>query len=362
MKALSCFVAVLAGLLTGCTAQDDAPSTDEGEVRIDTTGDTERAQYDAAVDFVTNYQPRCTKPRADGVKRVLISGYGRFMSNRNNATGRIVSALAGLAYPETNPPAAGAVDPLAPQLAVRTQTVRWPESGAVEICALILPVVWDVAPIVLLRELAAFKPDLVLMNGIADVHQDLWIELGGVNEAAPYQDGTNLLVPYTRDGESIPLLDGAPATHPNSMSWDIVSRAANAAIERATADHPELADILYGAVLAGFPRSGNTYLCNNITFTTSYLMDSPGTRARLLEASTPIEGRTNFVDVRLPGDFRAIPRTFLHWPSALEDGDGPAIGARIVAALADAQLSAIEPPSPGNNDLADPSLRGGSTF
>lgn len=343
------------------------PVASEDEVRIDTRSALARAQYDANVDFVTRYRPTCTRAKRAGVKRVLVTGFGRFLSIRNNATGRIVSALAGLPYPATEPPAEGEIDPPAPQLAVDLTTVEWPLSGPVEVCAMILPVVWDVAPLLLLRELDTFQPDLVLMNGVAGARQDLWIELGGVNDASPLQDGSGILTPYDQRDENgnIPILVDAPRTHPNLMSWAWVQNAARAAREAVTERDAELGDVLTGVSLAGFPRGSNNYLCNNITFVTSYLMDHPDVTERLLVASTPAAGRPNAVAVRVTRDHSAIPRAFLHWPSELSVGNRADDGAKILVAMADAQLAAAdfgEPPVPGSNDIAAPALGGGETF
>lgn len=352
----------------GCSAEPAEPNehASEDEVRIDTTTALARAQYDANVAFVNRYQPTCTRPRRDGVKRVLVSGFGRFLSITDNATGRIVSSLSGVPYPETAPPPQGEIDPPEAQLAVGLSEVEWPLSGQVELCAMILPVVWDVAPILLLQELAAFEPDLVIMNGVAGSRQDLWVELGGVNDASTTRDGSGIQTPYPQRDQNgdVPVIEGAPRSHPNLMSWTRVQEAALRARDAEAAQDEELGAVLRGVSLAGFPRGSNTYLCNNITFVTSYLMDSPGARVDLLVASAPLEDRPNAVRVGLPAGFQSVPRTFLHWPSELTFATRASNAARVLEALADAQLSAGEqdPPTPGDNTLAAPGLRGGATF
>ena len=364
---------VTLALLAGACSQSAAPNASgdngasEDEVRIDTSTALARAQYDANVAFVNGYRPTCTTARRPGVKRVLLTGFGRFLSIRDNATGRIVSALSGLPYPATEPPAAGEIDPPASQLAVGIKNAEWPLSGPVEICAMILPVVWDVAPLLLLRELEAFEPDLVLMNGVAGNRQDLWIELGGVNDASPLEDGSGILTPYDqRNAEGhVPILDDAPRTHPNLMSWTSVQAAARAARLTETDLDDEFGDVLTGVSLAGFPRGSNTYLCNNITFVTSYMMDTAHVTEQLLVASAPVAGRANSVPVVLSRDHSRVPRAFLHWPSELTFGDRAQNGARVLAALADAQLAAAgsgNAPVAGSNDLAAPDLGGGDTF
>lgn len=364
--AVACVASLAASACSTESPAHKGPVASEDEVRIDTESVLARAQYDANVDFVNRYRPTCTRARRPGVKRVLVSGFGRFLSIRDNATGRIVSALSGVPYPESPAPESGQIDPPEPQLAVGLAEADWPLSGPVEICAMILPVAWDVAPILLLRELAAFQPDLVLMNGVAGSRQDLWIELGGVNDASPQQDGSGIQTPYDQRDENgdVPILESAPRTHPNLMSWRWVQEAARRARDDAAAADEEFGAVLPGVALAGFPRNSNTYLCNNITFVTSYLMDSPDAGAELLVASSPVEDRPNSVRVSLPADFHTIPRTFLHWPSELVFGDRPARAAEILAALADAQLAAgaKHPTTLGDNSLAAPELGGGETF
>ena len=80
-------------------------------MRIDTRSELARAQHAAHLELALGYRPRATAPRRPGVKRVLVTGFGRFLRIGDNASGRLVSALAGLPYPETAPPKPGAIDP-----------------------------------------------------------------------------------------------------------------------------------------------------------------------------------------------------------------------------------------------------------
>src|SRR5262245_43547075 len=126
--------ASLVMLLAACGLQSAAPDAESGSdaVVVDTSTAEARAQYDANVAFAVSYQPRCI---ASGSRpRVLITGYGRFMSNTHNATGEMVSAIAGVAYPFTRPPPAGQIDPPAPQTRVTLTTVTLPQIGEVDVC------------------------------------------------------------------------------------------------------------------------------------------------------------------------------------------------------------------------------------
>lgn len=365
---------VLALSLTACAADtsEDEPTTDDAnEVRVDTRSPEARRQYDANVRFAASYRPRCT-PAAGSRPRVLVTGFGRFMSIANNATGRIVSTVVPTArYPETVPPPAGQVDDPAPQLSVGTATIDLPGVGEVDVCGMILPVYWDLAAILIAREAETFKPSFVMMNGVAGAQQPIWIELGATNRAARLDDGSNQLRPAVSAGEPYAkIVENAPGdedARPNLLTWRAVESAARETIERHAGDRDDgvrFGDLLPDVKLAGFPRSSNTYLCNNVTYVTGWLMSHPGREVRLLRASPRLPGAINEVRVKLQSDFRAVPRVFVHWPSTLADKHHAA-GAEVMKAIIGAQLAAMargDAPSAGDNALADASLRGGDFF
>jgi hypothetical protein len=166
-------------------------------------------------------------------------------------------------------------------------------------------------------------------------------------------------------------VEPAPARSENAranlLSWQAVSGAAAAAVERHASDVDEdtrLGDVLQGVKLAGFPRNSNTYLCNNVTYVTGYLMGHPGTTVHLMKASPAVRGKINEVKVQMASDLRAVPHVFVHWPSEMATKHHAA-GAEVMKAVIDAQLTALEhgeTPTPGNNTLADPTLQGGDFF
>jgi hypothetical protein len=119
--------------------------------------------------------------------------------------------------------------------------------------------------------------------------------------------------------------------------------------------------VLRGVKRAGFPRSSNTYLCNNITYITGYLMDYPGRTLQLLRSSTRVPGKPSYVKTRISRDTRKTPRVFAHWPSELATRHTSA-GRDVMRAVLDAQLSTSEAPTRGQNADAAPDLAGGSTF
>ncbi len=375
-QALFALLGVAALSLSACageTGSDEVVAGDENEVKVDTRTPAARRQYDANVAFATSYKPRCAKPATPtGHPRVLLTGFGRFMSIGDNATGRIVSAVIPAArYPETAPPASGEVDPPEAQLSVATSTIVLPGAGPVDVCAMVLPVYWDLAAILIAKEMDAFGPTFVMMNGVAGDRQPLWVELGATNRAAPLDDGSNQLRPAVSGNDAYAkIVDNASHdddARSNLLSWRAVQSAAQAAVTRHEADIDQgtrLGDVLQGVKLAGFPRNSNTYLCNNVTYVTGYLMSHPGKVVRLLKASPTVRGAVNEVRVDMKTDLRTVPHVFVHWPSEMATKHHAA-GAEIMKAILDAQLTALahgDVPTPGDNANADPTLQGGSFF
>jgi pyrrolidone-carboxylate peptidase len=365
-------VTVVGSMLACAPDAGDAPLDllSNDAVTVDTSTAAARAQYDANVSFAMAYRPRCV-PRS-GHLRVLVTGFGRFLDNPVNATGRIVSTLVpGVPYPLTRRPPPGQVDPPGPQTSVGSATLRLPRAGSVEVCAMIVPVHWDLAAILILKEIEAFAPDFVLMNGIAGGTQPLWIELGSVNQAMTLRDGSDVLVPVAPPGQRFaPIVPGASATDAARgllLSWDVVRDAAREviALRGGVFEADRRFDaVVQGVRLAGYPRGGNTYLCNNVTYAVNYAMAYPGRTLTLLQASVPRRGAVNRVTVRLSRDHRSTPRVFVHWPSRIE-GEHLTAAAEVMAAILDAQLVANrEGPRPtlGSNVQAEIAPSGGETF
>ena len=371
------WLAVVAAVIaTGCATETSDPESSEDEIRVDTSTREARRQYDANVAFATSYLPRCTRPtsRLDR-PRVLVTGFGRFMNIRNNATGRIVSALVpGAEYPETAPPAWGEVDEPGPQLSVASTSLELPGVGEVDVCAMILPVHWDLAAILIAKEAEAFRPTFVLMNGVAGARQPLWVELGAINRASRSADGSSQLRPADPSPDSgeryAKLVESAAENEeaqPNLLSWSAVQRSARDAIERHRGEIEggvSFEDIVTGADYARFPRLSNTYLCNNVTYVTGWLMTHPRRDVALLQASHPVPEAINDVRVRLDADLSDVPRVFVHWPSDLADKHHEA-GADVMKSIIAAQLRATKDgdvPTPGDNALAGPNTQGGGDF
>jgi pyrrolidone-carboxylate peptidase len=326
-------------------------------VIIDTTTPLGWQQHQANLAFARDYQPSASVG-ARRRKRVLVTGFGRFRDHLVNASGLVVSELvSGFEYPYTSPPDDGEIDPPEAQTAVAVGTTALDGVGEVDVCAMVLPVFWDLAAVLVLAEIAAFEPDFVVMNGIRSSRQPLWLELGAVNRAGRMADGSKHLRPIDEGAPLVPLASARDAARGNLASWRALRKVARTEIAR----RPELQPLMPGAQLAGFPRAANTYLCNNTAYVVGYLLDHPGETVRLLEASRLHERRAEGLDLRLDADLSRVPRLFIHWPGAIDEDLAPA-GADVLRAIVGAQLAALEHgerPSRGHNAMAD--VGGGET-
>jgi len=349
---------VVLSLLGACLPEADT-STQQLDVKVDTSSDLAWAQYEQNLRFAESYEARCTVTHATKRPRVLVTGFGRFKTNALNATGLVVSELLdGLDYPMTEPPPSGQVDPPGPQTAVAHGVIELDDIGEVDLCAMVLPVYWDLAAVLVLAEIEAFAPDFVLMNGIAGARQELWLELGAVNRAKATEDGSSILEPLVEGAPLLPDLGEEQYLRGNLASWQRLQTAASDAIadlaDTAAADLV-LSDVIRGVDLAGYPRASNTYLCNNTTYTVGYLMDHPGEKAKLMQASHPREGFATHIEVSLQRDASQVPRLFMHWPGDLT-GEHLSASASVMRSVLAAQLSAEaagDPPSRGDNSMAE---------
>jgi pyrrolidone-carboxylate peptidase len=305
-----------------------------GDVILDTESELAWAQYQANLAFARSYRPRSRA--VGGRPRVLLTGFGRFGAHPRNASGMIACRWVGRPFLESDPPTAGAVASPGSQLAVIQETVSLAGLGEVEICAMVLPVAWDLAAVLVLREAEAFAPDLVVMNGIAAERQPLWLELGALNRAKRAADASAILEP--RDPT---IIAGAAPSLGNRASFSALAASAAAAI----AAEKDLSTIAPGAVLAP-ARPSNGYLCNSTTYAVGHGMSRPGERIVLLEASHP-RGSEHGLAITLERDLSRVPRLFVHWPSAIE-GDGLDAATRVSKAIVACQLTTAEPPIGGD--------------
>jgi pyrrolidone-carboxylate peptidase len=359
----------LAAWLGGLSGCGDAVGSEEQDVVLDTETELAWAQYLANLEYARGYEATCSREAlAEADHRVLVTGYGRFLSSRYNATGGMVSALIEeLEYPLTEPPPSGEIDPPGPQTAVAQGYMELPGAGRVAVCAMVLPVYWDLAPYLLAKEMVAFEPDMLLMNGIAGYRQATWLELGATNRAKSLRDGSDISRPDDEDAPFpyvplIPDADESEVTRPNLASWEVMRDAMLESLEangEVTQDGTPFSDVVQGALLAGFPRLSNTYLCNNVTYTVGYLMDHHDEEVTLMEASHVRDDVEDGLPITLGVDMSEVPRLFMHWSSGIRDGHLE-VGAEMMRAAIDAQLMHLhaEEGGPVRGDEVTPDLPG----
>lgn len=353
------FVAPLVFAFISCASIACATDSGDGETSDDVTVDTgsveARAQYDANIAFARAYTSRCTP--SSGVPRVLVSGYGRFQGNNDNASGRMVELLTGAKYPSSAAAAVGPVSPAA-ETNVATRRVNLEGVGDVDICGMVLPVFWDLAPILVATEMEAFSPDLVVMNGVATELRAIPIrlELGSSNLATTVdEDGSGILKAFDKvgDGSDAKLIEGAPTNLPSRMSWQSVKSAMTTALT-AQSKLSSIGAAIQRVDFGGYPSDWLTYLCNNLIYVINYLASNPGKETRLLEPSVSLGDHDRGIATCLNRDFRATPRVFIHWPdlSAKERPSGVEILKAAIAAQLRASASG-DLPTPGYNAIAD---------
>lgn len=358
---LALLAAMVALPLSACGDESESPpDNQESDVVVDTKSELAWKQYLANVKFAEGYRAQCSAPNPEDEvfrPRVLVTGFGRFLENRENATGRIVERLVpDLEYPLTDPPAEGEIDDPAAQLSVTESRIELPGVGEVDVCAIVLPVFWDLAAYLLLTEANTFQPDMVLMNGIAGGQQPIWMELGSTNAAVALPDGSGILLPIEDGTPLLSGLDEKDQARGLLMSWSEVRAAAESRIADLADEEDEsgrtFGSILQGVRYAGYPRSSNTYLCNNTTFVVNYVMDHPGETVRLLEPSDPREGGPTGLDLTVDVDLSGVPRDFVHWPSTLS-GDHLDRAAEVMATILGTQLAAETEATRGDSSTAD---------
>lgn len=268
------------------------------------------AQHAANVAFARAYRGRSFAGQRSR-PRVLVSGFGRFPAHDVNATATLVCALAGVEPPRVPAVAleAGLVDDPSRHVVVADFVMDLPRAGAVDARAIVLPVFWDVAAVVLLREIDAFQPDVVMMNGIGRDEQPIVLEQGALNRAAAREDGS---LRVRSSGDEIVI--GGPAVRVLGCAAREVALAAGMELGEARAD--------------------NAYLCNQLAYLVDHAMARPRVPLCVLRRTADDPG----LALSLDHDLRTTPRMFVHWP-ALTSVPAWDLAADVVRRAVDEQLA-----------------------
>ncbi len=260
-----------------------------------------------ALALFKNYQaaPAVCDPAAPG-KRVLLTGFGLFQGASFNPAGAIA---ANVADPAVWPASLTANQLIKVLPGAKLQTGKYLTSNGAQaftrtlevdgtklnVCVLVLDVMWDVAGAIVVYEMDRFQPQAVLMLGAGP-----WaiLEGGARNQTSMTRgyrpDGTASASSVPQSAYSLP---DEPSTAELSMRWD------NHALEASIA--PLMAATI---IYPDFPlawRPGNDYLCNQV----SYLALAAAVNRKLSLAGGLIE---------LQPKIQSSPQVgFFHVPSSL---------------------------------------------
>lgn len=241
--------------------------------------------------------------------RVMITGFGLFSGVDYNISGVVVDSMANEKF---WPKLHGATVQYAPPKASEVGSGKLSErdGGArvrqrlltindleVEVCFLVLDVLWDLGAAITLYEAQNFRPQLIIMTGRGG--RTAVFESGALNRAAGHPgfrasgdpDRRNQPVtPYVLD----PSHEGIESAI--AMPWDNEALAKMAREVLAGLDPP------HEVVAAPAARKGNTYICNNIS-------------AVVLHALKGVEVRLAGGHIKLRSDLEGVKGGFLHYPA-----------------------------------------------
>ncbi len=295
--------------------------------------------------FVANHLALTIRPSSSSaLPRVLVSGFGRFLTHDFNASAHIVTRLLnGVEPPSVSVSDLRGVHSPAEQTLVQCQTVAIDQHTDVELCVLVLPVFWDLAPWLLLNTIKHFQPSIVLMNGIAAERQPIYLEHACANYARVCEDGSGHLRPEIvteRGGEVLGklVLDEAESLEDSQLraAWGALEQAAQRECD-GLGDVRE-SDVNLSSILSGVSQQSqwsesNSYLCNSVAYLCNHAMLHPTRALRFFEqTSDPLT-------LALMGEWSAVSRAFIHWPSDLR-GKHIDCGAAILRAMISAQVRA----------------------
>lgn len=314
--------------------------------------DIDDRQRQQNVRFVRAYEAKTppsspSSPSSPSRPRVLVSAFGPFPPHAINASAEVLATLAGVPPHRAELFEAGDErDTPGRHVRVDDVTIGLDDDAPCDLRAVILPVFWDVAPFVLVREIAAFRPDVVLMTGVAGDAQPIHLERGARNVRSSRLDASLRASP-----RGPALLPGAAVERLVPFPFDEARRAAVQVLDRALAATPTLASVTTTVQVAA-PRDDNAYLCNQVTYLVDHALAHGGETLALLRSSDAAEG----VSLALPEGLQDVPRAFVHWPSRI--GEHRDAGAAMLRALlAVAVASRVSRLSPRATECARPVMR-----
>ncbi|MBL8603502.1 MAG: hypothetical protein JNK72_16375 [Myxococcales bacterium] len=305
--------------------------------------------------FAMGYRPQCRPELPTGrrrLRRALVTAFGPYADVRDNASSAIVGMLVpGVAQALPLKPGPGVIEAPDARLAVASETVHLQHFGEARLCAMVLPSYWDLPGDLVLREIEAFQPDVVVMTGVSKRAREIILELGTVNESDELDDDSPAGFRLS-PGRSLPVLDGPGQMQgerlPLVLSWSRVRRAMRRAwrAERDALEGPlrfdaRVNDVRFGA----YPRRLNRYLCNALAHAVNAGLAGQLEESHFARTLAALESPRETLGWPLPRvtPRPSLPRVFVHFPSELAGRHREAAEAMLVALLA-AQLAALHDP------------------
>jgi len=290
------------------------------------------------IDFARTFKP-FSKPRSHR-RRALVTAFGRFGEHATNASATIARALLG--ETATFAPRATTSEPDDPAAHVSTMegVIDLPTLRSVEIHVVVLPSMWDLAPLLAVRSIEALRPDVVLMNGIGATAQAIAVEAAANNRAALRDDASARIRPRG-DGAATKILPQVDDP-PRALSLDverILGRARSVWSRHASTTEGGLRfDAVAPSVELAPAREENAYLCNQLAYLVDRALAFPDRALRLLRGVEHDVGIDLAMGAATDAKLSRIPRGFVHWPSALVGAHVEAC-VEVLRAMLDAQLA-----------------------
>jgi hypothetical protein len=316
-------------------------------VLLTTDAPRSRGQLEREVDFARASIPPSDRPSLSSSSsertRVLVTAFGRFEGHATNASASIACDLLGARA--TFAPAHEGDAPDDPVHHVQTirGVVALPRAGEIDLHVMVLPVMWDLAPLLALFAAAHVRPHAIVMNGVGAAEQAIGIEAEASNRAS-LRDDAGRLRPRGDEGPVRILAD--VDEHRRTLPFDAVAvrNAARIAWSRhaSTMERGRRFDAVARDVEVMPGRDENAYLCNQLAYLVDRALAFPTRTLRLLRTTDDrgVDRRIDRgIDVSLPPSLRDIPRAFVHWPSTLV-GAHVSAGADLLRAMLDAMLGA----------------------
>ncbi len=201
-------------------------------------------------------------------KRVIVTGFGLFSGVDFNISGLVVSSMADAKFWPTDDRNLGSIqNPVVSsgvlkdtdhgvQIVNRSMVIN---GESYEVCFLTLDVLWDLAASIIIYQSELFKPELVMMSGRGSTVDVMHLENGAVNRAMKLSGYDSSGTPDSDNSpEDDKIIEDIPLYELEMMTWDNVRLQSKI--------QPIAKKIDIDVIAEKYARSGNTYICNNVSY------------------------------------------------------------------------------------------------